>query len=455
MKRAMATESSGRRDDSTLISNLSQAIGTANKILYEMHPKRREEARVMDTPPSPPSSSGKEQEEEEDEGRNVEYSVSDSPTPSSPEKDEDSSGDDEEYTPGKHKCDKCNKTFTGRDTLRRHRRTVHVPRRFKCNGCAMMFKTRSNLNRHQSKSREHCILLSKSSPLTRQEDSSKTSSSSTNNQVKAVPCNVPTPDNDSFASKDHTTPPLYNMLTTSAGAAKPLVVVKDENKSQTTLKQVSRNTENKSPATGHHYECERCEKVFQTPKILQAHVRKVHVLPRFRCSDCMRMFKCKNFLRKHRENPPKRCTLAAYRKRLLKKQEFNQTSPSSIDSQIKAIPYHPCPRCNVYFTSKAHLRRHLANQLTACLGTAKTLELLRKRNESQNGEQQATEDIASTSNVPLAQQQATEDIGYTSKDDDCKQQIQQLRGMVKTCLNEILGLRRRQGALERKLASLI
>ncbi|PIK42489.1 hypothetical protein BSL78_20666, partial [Apostichopus japonicus] len=82
------------------------------------------------------------------------------------------------------------------------------------------------------------------------------------------------------------------------------------------------------------------------------------------------------------------------------------TSPSSIDSQIKAIPYHPCPRCNVYFTSKAHLRRHLANQLTACLGTAKTLELLRKRNESQNGEQQATEDIASTSNVPLAQQQA-------------------------------------------------
>lgn len=84
-----------------------------------------------------------------------------------------------------------------------------------------------------------------------------------------------------------------------------------------------------SPATGHHYECERCEKVFQTPKILQAHVRKVHVLPRFRCSDCMRMFKCKNFLRKHRENPPKRCTLAAYRKRLLKKQEFNQVSHST------------------------------------------------------------------------------------------------------------------------------
>lgn len=83
----------------------------------------------------------------------------------------------QEYTPGKHKCDKCNKTFTGRHTLRRHRRTVHVPRRFKCNGCAMMFKTRSNLNRHQSKSREHCILLSKSSPLTRQEDSSKVSKS--------------------------------------------------------------------------------------------------------------------------------------------------------------------------------------------------------------------------------------------------------------------------------------
>lgn len=49
----------------------------------------------MDTPPSPPSSSGKEQEGEEDEDRSVEYSVSDSPTPSSPEIDEDVSGDDE------------------------------------------------------------------------------------------------------------------------------------------------------------------------------------------------------------------------------------------------------------------------------------------------------------------------------------------------------------------------
>lgn len=130
-------EASKPGDESVLLSNLDNVMGSANRILEEMN--------------------------QSSSARDAEDDVCEWSPPSSSSDDSESSSD--EYLPpqgtavieeGKpatrqHECTKCEKVFRTRKRLMAHMRSVHVLPKYRCEDCQTLFKRRSHLNVQKAK----------------------------------------------------------------------------------------------------------------------------------------------------------------------------------------------------------------------------------------------------------------------------------------------------------------
>lgn len=162
----------------------------------------------------------------------------------------------------------------------------------------------------------------------------------------------------------------------------------------------------------------------------------------------------------YKKRRPKHCRLALYKKRLNANKD-NQEAQDNVDNILKRLPNHKCHRCNRVFTRGEHLRRHLRKQTSVCLETEKALQKQKKNDPKRTHE--VAERVSSVKQPEINKDEENQstiqqnyELGENSQkvEDDNKQQIEQLRGMVKSCLSEILNLRKRVRELEKQVTVL-